>query len=101
MADDKAKLLRSLEIDRSSGETAGAAGRRRWPALAAGSALVLAAMAAVAFYVPGFRGIVGIEPTIPQQSVATSPPPAAPPPSAAAAEPRRPGTLAASGYVVA
>ena len=38
MADDKAKLLRSLAIDRSDGEAAAPARRRRWPMLSAGSA---------------------------------------------------------------
>jgi RND family efflux transporter MFP subunit len=101
MADDKAKLLRSLAIDRSDSAAAAPARRRRWPARVAGGAFALAALVAVAFYAPDLRRIVGIEPTVPQQSVAISPMPATPAPSAPAAEARRPGSLAASGYVVA
>jgi HlyD family secretion protein len=95
MADDKAELLRSLAIDR--GVCAPRAKRRRWPALIA-TVGVLAAVLLGAILLPQFRGDPLLERAASQPSAGA---PATPSPPAAAAEPRRAGTLAASGYVVA
>src|SRR5262245_58531041 len=92
MAADKAKLLHSLKIDRGEGEPPQTA-RRRWPALLAAGMLACAAVVAAAIWLPESR----ISQSASQQA-APSAPAAAP---AAAAEPRRAGSLAASGYVVA
>src|SRR4051794_19071450 len=93
MADDKAKLLRSLAIDRGdgSGRTAPAR-RRRWPAWAAGGVAIAALLVAGIMFGPELRHVP------PAAEQAAAPPP---PQRAAAAEPRRSGGLAASGYVVA
>src|SRR5262249_30755003 len=100
MAEDKAKLLRSLTIDRGpSAVAAPAPRRRRWPALVAGLAVVVGAVAVVGFFVPGMRAFVpgmGIGEAVSQQAAA----PTAPAPQPVAAEQRRAGSLAASGYVV-
>src|SRR5215813_11355477 len=97
MAADKAKLLHSLKIDRGESEPPQTA-RRRWPALLVAAALACAAVVAAAIWLPEFR----ISQSASQQA-APSAPAAAPaaPAAAAAAEPRRAGSLAASGYVVA
>src|SRR5262245_50682113 len=94
MAADKAKLLRSLTIDRSESEQPQAT-RRRWPAWLAAGVLVCAAVVAAVVWLPELRG--------PSSSQETSAPASTPAPAATApaAEPRRAGTLAASGYVVA
>src|SRR5262245_60453680 len=101
MAEDKAKLLRSLTIDRGPGAVAAPAPRRRrWLALVAGLAVVIVAMVAVGFFVPAMRAFVpgiGVGPSASQEGAA----PTAPAPQPVAAEPRRAGSLAASGYVVA
>jgi len=96
MAADKAKLLRSLTIDRSEGEQPQAA-RRRWPVLLAAGAVACALVVVAAMWLPEFR-------TTQSASQQAAPPAPASAPAAAAApaaEPRRAGTLAASGYVVA
>ena len=95
MAADKAKLLHSLKIDRGESEPRQTA-RRRWPALLAAGMLACAAVVAAAIWLPEFR----ISQSASQQA-APSPPAAVPAAPAAAAEPRRAGSLAASGYVVA
>src|SRR5947209_9324186 len=95
MADDKAKLLRSLAIDRGDGSGSGAqpARRRRWPAWVAASVTIVVLLAACVLFLPELRH------SQPAAEQAAAPP--APPPTAALAEPRRSGGLAASGYVVA
>jgi RND family efflux transporter MFP subunit len=95
MAGDKAKLLRSLAIDRGGGSGSGAqpARRRRWPAWTAASVASVVLLAACVLFLPELRHIH------PAAEQAAAPP--APPPAAALAEPRRSGGLAASGYVVA
>src|SRR5918995_574113 len=90
MAEDKARLLRSLTIDRSAGAPPPA--RRRWPTLAVTAAVALAAVVGAAVFGPDLW--VG------GRSEQAAPKPPAPSP-AIAAEPRRTGNLAASGYVVA
>src|SRR5262245_14784444 len=94
MAADKAKLLRSLTIDRSETEQPQAA-RRRWPVLLAAAVAGCAVVAAAAIWLPDFR----VTQSGSQQAAPSTPTPAAP--ATPAAEPRRTGTLAASGYVVA
>jgi HlyD family secretion protein len=93
MAEDKAKLLRSLAIDRSDGATPPR--RRRWPALTAAAGTAIAVVVVLALVVPELR--IGTRPG--QVAAPQSPPP--PAAQAVAAEPRRPGSLAASGFVVA
>jgi HlyD family secretion protein len=94
MAEDKAKLLRSLAIDRTAAQAPRPA-RRLWPVLIAAAVFITGSVAGLTFYWPEFRSFA--------RSDQVAPPP--PPPSAAVpatvAEPRRPGSLAASGYVVA
>jgi len=94
MSEDKAKLLRSLSIDRS--ETARPA-PRRWIAAALVVGCVLAAAAAYALN--EFRG----EPQPPKQTIAqqTPPAPASAPQLAQSVAPVETGNLSASGYVVA
>jgi RND family efflux transporter MFP subunit len=94
MAEDKAKLLRSLAIDRSASE-APRTGRRRWPVLTVAAGTAIAVVVVLALVVPELR--IGTRPD--QVAAQQSPPP--PPSQAVAAESRRPGSLAASGYVVA
>src|SRR5262245_14369287 len=96
MAADKAKLLRSLTIDRTESEPAKAAARR-WPALLAAGVLACAVIAVAAVWLPEFR----VSPSVSQQASAPAPQSAPATPAAPAAEPRRAGSLAASGYVVA
>ena len=93
MTEDKAKLLRSLSIDRTAPEAAPS--RRRWPVL------VMVAGAAVAAIV-GFA-LSELRLAGRTDQVAAQPQPAAPAPQAPAVsiEPRRAGSLAASGFVVA
>ena len=90
MDDDKAQLLRSLTIDRK-GAPAAAPIRRSWPAAAA--VTIVAAGAGLWFLAPQ-ASVKG------QAEPAASPakPELAPAP---ATEPRRAGSLVASGYVVA
>ena len=96
MSEDKAKLLRSLSIDRTAPK-APRPSRRRWPVLIAVAGVAIAIVIALALFVPEL-GLVGRA-----DQVATQPQPASPPPQAPAAsiEPRRAGSLAASGFVVA
>lgn len=95
MSDDKAKLLRSLTIDRSAGDTKQPA-RRRWivPAVVAGCALI-------AFAAYALSELRTTEP--PKQAAAQ---PAAQPQAPATPQPQtvagtESGNLSASGYVVA
>jgi HlyD family secretion protein len=92
MGDDKAKLLRSLTIDRRESEAAPGA-RRRWPALIAAAAIVGTIFVVAAVFVPELR--------VNQPASQQAAPPSPQPSPAAAAEQRRPSSLAASGYVVA
>jgi RND family efflux transporter MFP subunit len=94
MAEDKARLLRSLTIDRS--ETAPPPRRRRWPAFVAAAVGALAALAGAAVYGPDLWVSVRTE-----QAAPKAPTPAPSPAAVAAESPRRAGNLAASGYVVA
>jgi RND family efflux transporter MFP subunit len=97
MAQDKAKLLRSLAIDRTAPDVP-RSGRRRWLTFTATAATAVVVLILLALFVPGLRISVGTQQTEAQQ---TSSPPPPQSPAAAAAEPRRAGSLAASGYVVA
>ena len=94
-ADDKAKLLRSLAIDRKAGDAPRVALRRRPVLIAVGgvaaAALVIAAI--VAMQLPVDRSV--------DRAASQLPTPPSSQGAAAAAEPRRTGSLAASGYVVA
>jgi RND family efflux transporter MFP subunit len=92
MAEDKARLLRSLTIDRSEG--AAQPPPRRWPARLAVAAVAIAAVAAAAVFAPELSGRWRGE-KVAQQQAQHQPPPATLP------EPRRGASLAASGYVVA
>jgi HlyD family secretion protein len=98
MSDDKAKLLRSLSIDRSVKETGRPARRRRWLPIAA----VVAACVVVAF---GAFAVAEYRTQAQPKDTASQSQPAAP--SQAAPQPQRQaggaesGNLAASGYVVA
>jgi RND family efflux transporter MFP subunit len=96
MADDKAKLLRSLRIDRHQDDVA-PAGRSRWPMRLAAFGVVAAALVLVAVFAPDLRVALRSNEPAPPPAAA----PSAAPPAALAAEPRRPGSLVASGYVVA
>jgi HlyD family secretion protein len=103
-SDDKAKLLRSLAIDRSA-STAPKRAQRRWPAaVAAGSAgaaiLVIAALSAPYWLDAELAGQTGSGRTAAQQTQ-QQPPSSSSLPAAAAASEARPSGLAASGYVVA
>jgi HlyD family secretion protein len=106
-SDDKAKLLRSLAIDRG-GETAPRVMRSHWPALIA-KAVSVAAFIFVAFVVWQLLSherppdLAAMEQQLSAQKPRREQPPAPSPVStpAAAAEPRSAGSLVASGYVVA
>ena len=94
-SDDKAKLLRSLAIDRGASD-APRTGLRRFPVLVAlgGGAvavLIIAAILLPQLHVDRLVDPVASQPSVPSPSQAP----------AASAEPRRAGSLAASGYVVA
>ena len=54
MSEDKAKLLRSLSIDRTAPE-APQPGRRRWPVLIAIAGAAVAAVIAFALFAPELR----------------------------------------------
>jgi HlyD family secretion protein len=98
MSDDRTKLLRSLTIDRSAGETTRPPGRRRWlPIGAVIAACLIVACAAVA--VTEFR-TEDRPKDAPSQPVAQSQAPQ-PQPREQAAGGSESGNLAASGYVVA
>jgi RND family efflux transporter MFP subunit len=94
MAEDKAKLLKSLRIERSAAAPA-APRRRGWPTIAAVALALFGAGGALAYYAaPDWRGD--------RRAVAALlQPPAAAPAPPVAAEPARPRALVASGYVVA
>jgi HlyD family secretion protein len=102
MADDRAKLLRSLAIDRGETDPSPPA-RTPWPKLLALGAIAIAVLAAGLWLVlPQFLGGERVEQRA-SVSVAVDPPAsqASPPGPASAAEPRQAGGLSASGYVVA
>ena len=96
--DDKAKLLRSLSIDRSTSEAGRSTSRRRWLPIAVGIAACIVVALAV-FAVSEFRMQERLKETS-SQPVAQ---PQAPEPQRqqAAANNGESGNLAASGYVVA
>jgi RND family efflux transporter MFP subunit len=96
MAEDKARLLRSLAIDRSESAPAPPA-RRRWPVLVAATGAAVAAVLLTAVLAPELR----ITWRDGQPAAQQAAPPPAPQSPAASAEPRRSGTLAASGFVAA
>ena len=96
--DDKTEMLRSLTIERT-GSAAPPAGSR-WPLLAGAVVLVVATAGATLWFMRP-DGVLGI--SAHQVTVLQAPPPVpdrAPAPTAAP-EPRRAGSLIASGYVVA
>jgi HlyD family secretion protein len=90
---DKAKLLRSLAIDRGASE-APRAGLRRFPVLVALGGGAAAVVIIAAILLPQWHVDRLVDPAASQPSPASQAP-------AAVAEPRRAGGLAASGYVVA
>jgi RND family efflux transporter MFP subunit len=99
MADDRAKLLRSLAIDR--GETAPSAPvKSPWRKLLASGAIAVATLAAgLWFALPQFWGGGRAEQRVSVSVVPSDSPASAIP--APAPEPRQAGGLSASGYVVA
>ncbi len=98
MTDEKAKLLRSLTIDRSAGDTPPPARRRRWLPIAAGiAACAIVAFAALA--VSEFRMQDRSKEAASQPVAQTQAP--QPRQQQAAASNSESGMLAASGYVVA
>src|SRR5262245_37650618 len=100
MADEKAKLLRSLAIERSAHE--GTSTRSRpWPLVAAASIAVAAMVGGATFFALDFRGIADPGETQPAASAAPASGSARSSAPAPATEPRQAGNLAASGYVVA
>jgi RND family efflux transporter MFP subunit len=97
MTDEKTKLLRSLAIDRGTGEAAPPTGRRlRWLLPAIAGVVVGAAIVAAVLVVPEFRIPRGAE-----SDVAKSSPASAPQPPQQDIAKKDAGVLAASGYVVA
>src|SRR5262249_48444432 len=94
MAEDKAKLLKSLRIERAAESPAPTRGRG-WLTTAAVGLLVIAAGGALAYYAaPDWH--------TDRRAVATATAPQAPAPApSVTAEPARPRALVASGYVVA
>src|SRR3954454_8635787 len=96
MTEDPAKLLRSLSIDRTVPD-APPRSRRRWPVLIAIAGGGFAIVIALALFVPELRR-VGRADHVAAQAQPVSPAPQA---SAVSIEPRRAGSLAASGFVVA
>jgi len=99
MGDDRAKLLRSLAIDRGRAEPSPPA--RSWPKLIASGAVAIGLLiAGLWFLLPQLR--VG-ERTEQRVTVSTETKPATPPAKAPApaSEPRAAAGLSASGYVVA
>ena len=97
MTEDKAALLRSLTIDRTAAPRRSA---RRWPMLVAAAGAAVVAVVALLLFVPELR-LAGRSETLPAQQQAPAPQSPAPQSSAVSAEPRRAGSLAASGFVVA
>ncbi|MBV8755431.1 MAG: efflux RND transporter periplasmic adaptor subunit [Hyphomicrobiales bacterium] len=95
MAEDKAKLLKSLRIERSA-EAPAPPRRRRWATILAVAIALVGAGSAFAYYAfPDWRG------ARPAVSTAPQPSPAVVVAATTAAEPARPRALVASGYVVA
>src|SRR5215475_8276531 len=93
MAEDKAKLLKSLRIERAAESPAPTRGRG-WLTTAAVVLIVIAAGGALAYYAaPDWH--------TDRRAVATAPQPAPAPAPSVTAEPARPRALVASGYVVA
>jgi HlyD family secretion protein len=93
MAEDKAKLLQSLQIDRSAAPPQ--ARRRGWPVVAVLAVALIGAAGALAFYaLPDSRAERRTSEAAPQRRDPA-------PTGAVAAEPARPRSLVASGYVVA
>jgi HlyD family secretion protein len=95
---DKTTMLRSLAIERTG--PAAKPAPRRWPLLAGAAVLIVGSVAATWWFVapdaPANVKAVAHEVAVPRD---TPPAPASTP--AAAPEPRRAGSLIASGYVVA
>lgn len=105
MSEEKAKLLRSLTIDRSAPEPEQPGGGRRWLPIAAG---VVVGCAIVAFAAYALTGRGGQEPThqVAQQSTAQPQQQPQPQPQTSTPQPQslttsEAGNLSASGYVVA
>src|SRR6516164_7642033 len=99
-AQDKARLLRSLAIDRG-GSTPSRAPSRRWPitvALGSASALILVSAAALA---PQLRPDRPIDEAVARGSAQPPAPQPTSAPTLASAASRPAGLLTASGYVVA
>ena len=94
MIEDKAALLRSLTIDRTAVPRSPG---RRWPVLITAAGAAIAAVVALALFVPELR-LAGRSETLPVQQPQQQQQAQAP---AVSAEPRRAGSLAASGFVVA
>ena len=96
MTEEKTKLLRSLAIDRGTGEAPPPPGRRsRWLLPVIAGVVVVGAIVAAVLVVPEFRAPRSAEP-----AVAKSPEAASPQPQQTTAK-KETGALAASGYVVA
>ncbi|MEW6643396.1 MAG: efflux RND transporter periplasmic adaptor subunit [Pseudomonadota bacterium] len=100
MTEEKAKLLRSLTIDRTPAAAPAARGSSRWPLLLGASVLLVAGFV-VAFVVFDAGRLFRAEPVAAEMTAPSAPhdPAPAPPPSQATAG--ESGNLAASGYVVA
>jgi RND family efflux transporter MFP subunit len=95
MADDKAKLLRSLAIDRNGTEPLRSAPRRRLALMFGIVGLAVAGLVAATLFVPAFRHGSA------DQAASQQPPAPTAPARPVVADGRRPSNLAASGYVVA
>jgi HlyD family secretion protein len=100
MADDRAKLLRSLAIDRSETEPSPPAKLLRLRLLASGAIAIATLATGLWFVLPQFWG-GGRAAQQASVSVPTNNPPVPSQAPAPAAEPRQAGALSASGYVVA
>jgi HlyD family secretion protein len=99
MADDRAKLLRSLAIDRGGTEPLPPA-KSPWPKRLSSGAIAIAMIATgVWFVLPQFRGGERAEQGV--SVSAPTEPPVAPQAPVLTAESHRAGALSASGYVVA
>lgn len=97
MTEEKTKLLRSLAIDRGTGEAPPPPGRRsRWLLPVIAGVVVIGAIVAAVLVVPEFRAPRSAEP-----AVAKSPEAASPQPPQQTVAKKETGALAASGYVVA
>jgi RND family efflux transporter MFP subunit len=97
MTDEKTKLLRSLAIDRRTGEVAPPTdSRSRWLLSAIAGVVVVAAIVVAVFVVPELRAPRGAE-----SDAAKSPMASTPQPPEQNTATKDAGALAASGYVVA